>query len=85
MCTARYPPRAHNYHNDVIKSGFHFPQTLDDWTSPQWENFDLHRNPLTPWLTPEMINKIKDFETVLNGYYPTVIGHQTDPASGQNY
>ena len=57
---------------DVIKSGFHFPKTLDEWTSPQWENFDLHRNPLTPWLKPYMINKIKDFETVLNGYYPTV-------------
>jgi radical SAM superfamily enzyme YgiQ (UPF0313 family) len=57
---------------DVIKSGFHFPKTLDEWTSPQWENFDLHRNPLTPWLKPYMINKIKDFETVLNGYFPTV-------------
>ncbi len=33
---------------DVIKSGFHFPQTLDEWTNPQWENFDLHRNPLDP-------------------------------------
>jgi hypothetical protein len=30
------------------------------------------KTPLTPWLTPEMIDKIKDFETVLNGYYPTV-------------
>jgi anaerobic magnesium-protoporphyrin IX monomethyl ester cyclase len=27
---------------------------------------------LTPWLTPEMIDKIRNFETVLNGYYPTV-------------
>ncbi|HEV7621085.1 MAG TPA: radical SAM protein, partial [Flavisolibacter sp.] len=31
----------------------------------------LRKNPLTPWLTPEMINKIKNFETVLNGYFPT--------------
>ena len=59
-------------YNKVLQSGFHFPEKLEDWISPQWENFDLRKNPLTPWLTPEMINKIKDFETVLNGYYPTV-------------
>ena len=66
------PTEGSQLSHDVIKSGFHFPKTLDEWTSPQWENFDLHRNPLTPWLKPYMINKIKDFETVLNGYYPTV-------------
>jgi len=56
----------------VLANGFAFPQKLEDWVSPQWENFDLRKNPLTPWLTPEMINKIKNFETVLNGYYPTI-------------
>ncbi|HEV8287263.1 MAG TPA: radical SAM protein [Chitinophagaceae bacterium] len=66
------PTEGSQLSHDVIKSGFHFPKTLDEWTNPQWENFDLHRNPLTPWLKPYMINKIKDFETVLNGYYPTV-------------
>ena len=66
------PTEGSQLSQDVIKSGFHFPQTLDDWTSPQWENFDLHRNPLTPWLKPYMVKKIKNFETVLNGYYPTV-------------
>lgn len=64
---------------DVIKAGFHFPQTLDEWISPRWENFDLHRNPLTPWLKPYMVKKIKDFETVLNGYYPTVTDIKLTP------
>jgi len=54
------------------ESGFRFPESLEDWISPHWENFDLRKNPLTPWLTPEMIDKIRNFETVLNGYYPTV-------------
>lgn len=66
------PTEGSDMYNKVLESGFHFPEKLEDWTSPQWENFDLRKNPLTPWLTPEMINKIKDFETVLNGYYPTV-------------
>lgn len=66
------PTEGSEMYDRVIKSGFHFPEKLEDWISPQWENFDLRKNPLTPWLTAEMINKIKDFETVLNGYYPTV-------------
>ena len=52
--------------------GFKFPEKLEDWINPHWERFDLRKNPLTPWLTEEMVNKIRNFETVLNGYYPTV-------------
>lgn len=58
--------------NEVLATGFTYPKTLEDWMNPQWEKFDLRKNPLTPWLTPAMIDKIRNFETVLNGYYPTV-------------
>ena len=37
-----------------------------------WEKFDLRKNPLTPWLKPYMIDYISNFETVLNGFYPTI-------------
>ena len=66
------PTEGSDMYEKVLASGFHFPEKLEDWISPHWENFDLRKNPLTPWLTPEMIDKIKNFETVLNGYYPTV-------------
>jgi anaerobic magnesium-protoporphyrin IX monomethyl ester cyclase len=66
------PTEGSELYKKVLESGFHFPEKLEDWISPHWENFDLRKNPLTPWLTPEMVDKIKDFETVLNGYYPTV-------------
>jgi len=66
------PTEGSEMYNKVLESGFRFPEKLEDWISPQWEKFDLRKNPLTPWLTAEMIDKIKDFETVLNGYYPTV-------------
>ena len=59
-------------YNQAKANGFKFPETLEDWISPQWENFDLRKNPLTPWLTPQMIDKIRNFETVLNGCFPTV-------------
>jgi len=64
---------------DVKKLGFQFPQTLDDWLNPVWLDFDLHRNPMTPWLKPYMVQKIKNFETVLNGYYPTVSDTKLSP------
>jgi anaerobic magnesium-protoporphyrin IX monomethyl ester cyclase len=66
------PTEGSDMYNKVLSSGFRFPVTLEDWISPQWENFDLRKNPLTPWLTAEMIDRIRNFETVLNGYYPTV-------------
>lgn len=58
-------------YEQIQKAGFSFPKNLEDWLNPEWEKFDLRKNPLTPWLTPEMVDKIKNFETVLNGYYPT--------------
>ncbi len=66
------PTEGSDMYGKVLASGFKFPETLEDWISPAWENFDLRKNPLTPWLTPDMINRIRDFETVLNGYYPTI-------------
>jgi radical SAM superfamily enzyme YgiQ (UPF0313 family) len=66
------PTEGSDMYNRVLASGFRFPERLEEWIGPEWESFDLRKNPLTPWLTAEMIDKIKDFETVLNGYYPTV-------------
>lgn len=66
------PAEGSELYKQVLDNGFSFPKKLEDWISPQWEKFDLRKNPLTPWLTPEMIDKIRNFETVLNGYYPTV-------------
>ena len=56
----------------VKAAGFKFPERLEDWLDPAWARFDLRKNPLTPWLTPKAVDRIRDFETVLNGYYPTV-------------
>lgn len=66
------PAEGSEMYDRVLASGFRFPEKLEDWISPAWENFDLRKNPLTPWLKPYMIDKIKNFETVLNGYHPTV-------------
>jgi anaerobic magnesium-protoporphyrin IX monomethyl ester cyclase len=66
------PTEGSDMYQQVLNSGFKFPETLEDWISPAWENFDLRKNPLTPWIKPYMIDKIRNFETVLNACYPTV-------------
>lgn len=70
------PSEGSELFEEIKKSGFSFPQNLEDWLSPSWEKFDLRKNPLTPWLTPKMVDKIRDFETVLNGYYPTTTDYR---------
>ncbi len=66
------PTKGSKLYQQILDAGFSFPETLEEWISPSWENFDLRKNPLTPWLEPYMIDTIKNFETVLNGKYPTV-------------
>ena len=66
------PTEGSELYKKVTDAGFHFPEKLEDWLSPQWEKFDLRKNPLTPWLTPKMVNKILNFETVINARYPTL-------------
>ncbi len=52
--------------------GFHFPQTLNEWLDPKWQDFDLRKTPVIPWLKPRHYAVFKNFERVLNGYFPTV-------------
>jgi radical SAM superfamily enzyme YgiQ (UPF0313 family) len=52
--------------------GFAFPETLDDWVSERWQSFSLRRNPRTPWAPSGIRARVRNFETVLNAYYPTV-------------
>lgn len=73
------PTEGSELYEAVKKAGFHFPESLDDWLKPEWQNFDLRKNPLTPWLTPAMIDKILGFETVLNAQYPTVSDFRLTP------
>jgi anaerobic magnesium-protoporphyrin IX monomethyl ester cyclase len=65
------PTEGSELYEQVRAAGFDFPSKLEDWLSPAWEKFDLRKNPLTPWLTAAMVDKIKNFETVLHARYPS--------------
>jgi len=60
-------------------SGFAFPSTLDEWLSPRWYRYEDRRNPGTPWLRPEHIRKVYDFEAVLHARWPTISDQNLRP------
>lgn len=66
------PQEGSEMYEKVKAAGFAFPQKLEDWLEPAWLKFDLRKNPMTPWLKPYMIDRIRNFEAVLNAVYPTV-------------
>ena len=51
--------------------GFRFPETLDGWLTGDWHDFSLRRDPHHPWLDEKLKRRVRDFERVLNAYYPT--------------
>lgn len=66
------PTKGSELYENVKDKGFTFPEKLEDWINPRWEKFDMRKNPITPWLSPKMVDRILNFETVLNAYYPTI-------------
>jgi anaerobic magnesium-protoporphyrin IX monomethyl ester cyclase len=55
--------------------GFAFPRTLDEWASPVWEQFSMRRGDGIPWVNADVRRRIRNFERVVNAFYPTA----TDP------
>ncbi len=53
-------------------AGFKFPETLEEWSDDQWSNFALRRNPGLPWFKADAHKRVRNFESVINAYYPTV-------------
>jgi anaerobic magnesium-protoporphyrin IX monomethyl ester cyclase len=51
---------------------FEFPTTPDEWATDRWYNFAMRKDPELSWLPPELRQKIRGFETVMNARWPTV-------------
>jgi len=66
-------------YDEARAMGFRFPDTLDGWTSGDWREFALRRDPRTPWLDGRWKATVRDFESVLNAYYPTVTDARLTP------
>lgn len=64
-------PLAGEMWQGALDAGFRFPQTLDEWIDPHWERVQLRRSADIPWFSQDERALMRDFETVLNAYYPT--------------
>jgi anaerobic magnesium-protoporphyrin IX monomethyl ester cyclase len=56
-------------------AGFRFPETLDDWAKPEWQQLSMRRGDGIPWIDQTVRRRVRNFERVINAFYPTV----TDP------
>jgi radical SAM superfamily enzyme YgiQ (UPF0313 family) len=65
-------PLEGTFYREAQSLGFRFPETLDEWTDARWQAFALRRDPRTPWSQGDIRRRVREFETVLNAYYPTV-------------
>src|SRR5438105_4119877 len=58
-------------YDEARRQGFAFPDTLEEWVSPIWQQLALRRGDGLPWLDREVRRRIRNFERVINAYYPT--------------
>jgi radical SAM superfamily enzyme YgiQ (UPF0313 family) len=52
--------------------GFRFPESLDEWASPHWRELSMRRGAGIPWMDRAVQRRIRNFERVINAYYPTI-------------
>lgn len=54
-----------------------FPSTAEGWAEDKWVTYWCHTD--TPWLTPQLRERIKDFTTVLGCRFPTITDVRSPP------
>jgi pyruvate-formate lyase-activating enzyme len=53
------------------------PDTLEEWTSPEWVAWMTHEDPIVPWLPRALKARVEDFELVLKSRFPSVHDSRT--------
>ena len=64
-------PLASDLYHAAVERGFRFPETLDQWTSGDWSDFSQRHGAQVPWVSGGLRTGVRDFQSVLNAYYPT--------------
>jgi hypothetical protein len=62
-------------YTEARRQGFAFPETLDAWATPEWQQLSLRRGDGIPWMDRGhggIRRRVRNFERVINAYYPTV-------------
>jgi radical SAM superfamily enzyme YgiQ (UPF0313 family) len=53
------------------------PDTLEEWTQPEWVAWMTHENPRLPWFEQRLRARVEDFELVLKSRFPSVHDKRT--------
>ena len=64
-------PLSGELYEQAQADGFAFPETLEGWVSDEWQDFVQRRSANMPWMHDPIRKKVRNFERVLNAYYPT--------------
>jgi hypothetical protein len=64
---------------EATARGFAFPATLDEWASDEWRQAMMRRGDHIPWMAGGIKQRVRNFERVLNAYYPTVTDRRLTP------
>lgn len=62
-------------YQQAAEMNFAFPNSLEEFAAPAWQKLSMRRGDGIPWMTREVQRRARNFERVLNAFYPTV----TDP------
>ncbi len=65
-------PLAGELYEQAVANGFEFPKTLEEWTNPEWLDVVQRKSGHLPWIQDTLHHRVRNFERVLNAYYPTV-------------
>lgn len=66
-------------YDEARRAGFTFPETLEEWASGPWRRHSLRRGERIPWIQPEVRRRVRNFERVLNAFYPTTTDRSLTP------
>jgi radical SAM superfamily enzyme YgiQ (UPF0313 family) len=59
--------------------GFRFPESLDEWATPEWRELSMRRGAGIPWMDGAVRRRVRNFERVINAYYPTTTDMRLTP------
>ncbi|KAA3605771.1 MAG: radical SAM protein [Planctomycetota bacterium] len=65
------PQKRTSYYSNLIEEN-PTPDTLEEWSEPQWTAWACHTDPKLPWLSPELRRTIESFRTVIHYAFPSV-------------
>lgn len=53
------------------------PETLEEWTEPEWVRWMTHEDPRVPWMDRGLRSRVEDFRLVLESRFPSLHDHRT--------